>query len=99
MFKHLSDLVAFVLTIQQRTETNQKQHDRLAARVDTQDERFLALLSAVQELRAEFRVFVQHERDEREKQELRFQLALERLERRLALPPQSPPASNPGDQP
>lgn len=94
MFKRLSDFIAFVLTIQQRTEATQRHSERTAARVETHDERILVLMNAVQELRAEFRVFVQHERDEREKQELRFQLAMERLERRLALPPAppSPPA-------
>ena len=91
MFKHLSDLAAFVLTLRQRAETAQRQHDRLVSRVDVHDERILLLTGAVQELRAEFRAFVQHERDEREKQDLRFQLALVRLERRLALPPTPPP--------
>ena len=86
MFKTLFDLAAFVLTLKQRGEATQRQHDRLALRVDAHDERILALASAVQELRAEFRAFAQHEQDEREKQGLRFQLALERLERRLSLP-------------
>lgn len=87
MFKRLADFVAFALTISQRTEA----HARRIEALETDVTRLSRTLDA---LLAEFRYSRQHEQDEREKQSLRFQLALERLERRPSLPPSPPPAGS-----
>ena len=80
MFKQFAEFVAFAFSLSKRSEN----HDQ---RLTAAEERIDRLTRTVDLLLAERQHSREHEQDEREKQELRFQLALERLERRLALPP------------
>ena len=77
MFKQFADFIASALSITKRSED----HDR---RLAAAEEKIEWLTRTVDLLLAEWQHSREHEQDEREKQELRFQLA---LERRLALPP------------
>ena len=83
MFKQVADFIASALNLSKRSDD----HDR---RLAAAEEKIEWLTRTVDLLLAERQHSREHERDEREKQELRFQLALERLERRLALPPAPP---------
>lgn len=80
MFKRFAEFVEFAFNLSKRSEN----HDR---RLTAAEERINQLTRTVDLLLVERQHSREHEQSEREKQDLRLQLALERLERRLALPP------------
>lgn len=80
MFKQIAELIAVLLNISRRSED----HDR---RLTTAEDKLERLTRTVDLMLAELQHTREREQAEREKQELRLQLTLERLERRLALPP------------
>ena len=85
MLKQVADFITSALNLSKRSDD----HDR---RLAAAEEKIEWLTRTVGLLLAEPQHSREHGQDEREKQELRFQLALERPERRLALPP-APPSS------
>lgn len=82
MLKRLADLLTFALDITRRTDEHDRRITSLEAEVGRLSHPVSLLVAEMQHAR-------QHEQDEREKQALRFQLTLERLERRLISPPSS----------
>lgn len=93
MWKQISDFITRALSwgaqTQRNTDDVARSQQTMAEMVRVMhhfNERFNRLEARLDRLE-------ETERHEREKQELRFQLALERLERRLSLPPNPPSGS------